>query len=103
MNFGGTAHSIELVHRFRPRRAVWPKKIDPKAGKHEEPGDENEPIRAPPPGASRSRIFVHRNRDLLLPSKNERIVHPSLAASRLALGQNEAGLQIASIRLGVVC
>jgi hypothetical protein len=34
---------------------------------------------------------------------NERIVHPSLAASRLALGQNEAGLQIASIRLGVVC
>src|SRR5260221_2629246 len=85
------AHSIELVHRFRPWRAVWRKKIDPKAGQHEEPGDEDEPIRSPPPDASRNRIFTHRNRDLLLPSKNERIVHPSLAI-RPAPGQNDTDL-----------
>src|SRR5258708_36532784 len=87
------AHSIELVHRFRPWRALWPKKIDPKTGQHEEAGNEDEPIRAPPPDASRSRIFAHRNRDLLLPSKNERIVHSSLAATRLARGkEKESGI-----------
>ena len=70
------APSIKLVHRFRPWRAVWPKKIDPKTGQHQEPGDEDEPIPAPPPDASRNRIFAHGNRNLLLPSKTSELYTP---------------------------
>ena len=76
VNFSGMAPSIKLVHRFRPWRAVWPKKIDPKTGQHQEPGDEDEPIPAPPPDASRNRIFAHGNRNLLLPSKTSELYTP---------------------------
>src|SRR5690242_11766915 len=91
------APSIELVHRFRPWRTLWPKKIDPKTGQHEEAGNEDEPIRAPPPDASRNRIFAHGKGDLLLPSKSERIVHPSLAASTGLGAKGRVGLVFTSL------
>ena len=76
VNFSGVAPSIKLAHRFRPGRALWPKKINPKTGQHQEPGDEDEPIRAPPPDASRNRIFPHGNRNLLFPSKTSELYTP---------------------------
>src|SRR5882724_7171312 len=76
------APSVELVHRFRPWCAVWPPKIDPKAAQHEKPGDEDEPVSALPPDASRRRIFAHGNQDLLLPSKTSELYTLLLLSSR---------------------
>src|SRR3981189_1165646 len=69
------AHSVELVNRLRHWPTDRPCKIDPKAGQHQEPGDEDKPVSAHPPDASRRRIFAYGDGDLLLPSKNEQIVH----------------------------